>query len=49
MRLVAELIFALAFRRYWKRHLTDQYAVLIAGVGLTRAEEQTFLALRRAR
>jgi hypothetical protein len=49
MRLITHLIFALAFRRYWKRHFADQYAVLIAGVGLTRAEEQTFLALRRAR
>jgi hypothetical protein len=49
MRLVTHMIFALAFRRYWRRRLADQYAILIADIGLTRAEQSTMLALRRAR
>ena len=49
MRLIAHLIIGLALRRFWRRRLADQYAILIADVGLTRAEQQTFMALRRAR
>jgi hypothetical protein len=49
MRLVTHMIIALAFRRYWRRRLADQYAILIADIGLTRAEQSTLLALRRAR
>jgi len=49
MRLVTEMFLALAFRRFWRRRLADQYAILLADIGLTRREQQTFLALRRAR
>jgi hypothetical protein len=49
MRLVTHLILALAFRRFWRRRLADQYAILIADIGLTRAEQSTLLALRRSR
>ena len=49
MRLVTNVIFALAFRRFWRRRLADHYAMLIADVGLTRAEQQAILTLRRAR
>jgi hypothetical protein len=49
MRLIARLIFELAFSRYWQRRLTDQYAILVADVGLTREETEMFLRLRRAR
>lgn len=49
MRLVTEIIFAVAMRRFWRRRFADQYALLLADVGLTRAEQQAFLALRRRR
>jgi hypothetical protein len=49
MRLVFRLILAAAFRRHWRRHMRDQYAVMIAHTGLTRAEQETFLSLRRVR
>lgn len=49
MRLVAHVIIGLAFRRFWRRRLADQYAILIADIGLTRAEQETLLALRRVR
>jgi hypothetical protein len=49
MRLVAHVIIGLALRRFWRRRLADQYAILIADVGLTRAEQRAFVALRRAR
>jgi hypothetical protein len=49
MRLVAEMFFTLAFRRFWRRRLADQYAILIADIGLTRSEQQAFLELRRIR
>ena len=49
MRLVMHIILALAFRRFWRRRLADQYAILLADIGLTRGEQQAMLALRRAR
>ena len=49
MRVVAHLLLMVAFRRFWRRRLADQYALLVADIGLTRAEEQAFLALRRSR
>ena len=49
MRLVTEMVFAFAFRRFWRRRLADQYAILLADIGLTRDEQHAFLALRRAR
>jgi hypothetical protein len=49
MRLVTDLVFALAFRRFWRRRLADQYAILLADIGLTQNEQQAFLVLRRAR
>ena len=49
MRVLAHLLLTVAFRRFWRRRLADQYALLVADIGLTRAEEQAFLALRRSR
>jgi hypothetical protein len=49
MHLLAHVIAALAFRRLWRRRLVDEHAVLIAAIGLTRAEEEAFLSLRRRR
>jgi hypothetical protein len=49
MRLVTHVFLALAFRRFWRRHMGDQYAILVTDLGLTRDEERALLALRRAR
>jgi hypothetical protein len=49
MRLLAELMIAAAFRRFWRRRLVDQYALLIADIGLTRAEQDVLLTLRAHR
>ena len=49
MRIVAEMLFAFLFRRFWRRRLADEYAVLLAGIGLERAEEEALLSLRRRR
>jgi hypothetical protein len=49
MRLIAELLIAAAFRRFWRRRLVDQYAILIADIGLTRAEQDVMLTLRNHR
>ena len=49
MRLITHIILGFAFRRFWRRRLLDQYAILIADVGLTHAEQQAYLTLRRAR
>lgn len=49
MRLVMHLLFGLALRRFWRRRLADQYAILVADIGLTPTEQQVLIALRRAR
>ena len=49
MRLVMHIVLALAFRRFWRRRLADQYAILVTDIGLTRSEQLAMLALRRAR
>lgn len=49
MRLVAHALIGLALRRFWRRRLANQYAILIADVGLTRAEQEAFLTLRGRR
>jgi hypothetical protein len=49
MRLVAHALIGLALRRYRRRRLADRYAILIADVGLTRAEQEAFLTLRNRR
>lgn len=49
MRFVMHLILGLAFRRFWRRRLADQYAILTADIGLTLDEQQTLVALRRLR
>ena len=49
MRLIAELLILAALRRFWRRRLTDQYALLIADIGLTRAEQDVLLTLRQHR
>jgi hypothetical protein len=49
MRTIADMLTALLLRRFWRRRLADEYAVLIAGIGLERAEEEALLSLRRRR
>lgn len=49
MRLITDLIFGFALRGFWRRHFADQYAVLLADIGLSPEEQQTLLALRRTR
>jgi hypothetical protein len=49
MRLIAELLITTALRRFWRRRLVDQYAILIADIGLTRAEQEVLLTLRNHR
>lgn len=49
MRLRVLSMLGQAWRGFWRRWRADQYASLIADIGLTRAEQQAFLALRRRR
>lgn len=49
MRLITDFILGLALRNFWRRHFTDQYAVLLADIGLSPEEEQALLKLRRTR
>ena len=49
MRFLTEMLFALALRRFWRRRLADEYALLLADIGLSRTEQQAFLTLRRSR
>jgi hypothetical protein len=49
MRVIAHLLLTFTFRRFWQRRPADQYALLVNDIGLSRAEEQAFLALRRSR
>ena len=49
MRIIVHAVLTIIFRRYWRRHLAAQYEVLIADVGLTRAEQRAIMTLRRAR
>ncbi len=49
MRVITHLLLTLAFRRSWRPLLADPYALLVADIGLSHAEEQAFLTLRRSR
>ena len=49
MRTIAGMFSALLFRRFSRRRLADEYAILIADIGLDRAEEEVLLLLRRRR
>ena len=49
MRTLADMLTALLLRRFRRRRLADEYAVLVAAIGLDRAEEEALLALRRRR
>jgi hypothetical protein len=49
MRLLTFTFLRLALRRFWGRRPADEYAALVAAVGLSRAEEEAFLSLRGRR
>jgi monomeric isocitrate dehydrogenase len=49
MRMITDILFGLALRAFWRRHFADQYAVLLADIGLTRQEQEVMLELRRTR
>jgi hypothetical protein len=49
MRTIAGMLAALLFRRFPRRRLADEYAILIADIGLSTAEEEALLLLRRRR